>query len=310
MCPSLTIRSMALLGGWMLSLAMLPLFSWAQAPDAQPNRDLPRLAQKENDNQQNTPNQQGFTERKQYYLGIEVEPIPAELTEKYSLPADNGFLIQKVTKEGPAHKAGVQRFDILQKVDGNNLPDIGSLAKLIQSSEGKALTLTVLRWGESQEIKVVPQVGITLEYSGYGPVPQFWEVFTPGAVRELPQDDTQELPEDVTISLSKTGKNPLQIEVTRGKESWKLSSDELEKLPEDLLPIVLEFLSNPMGDQLHHVPRLPGGKASAKPDFDLEKKMEEMRKQLEKRQREMQDELKQLLESHRKMIEENKQKTE
>ncbi len=45
-----------------------------------------------------------------------------------------------------------------------------------------------------------------------------------------------ELPDNVTVSIVRHGKEPPKITVTRGDEKWEITDKELDKLPEELRP--------------------------------------------------------------------------
>jgi serine protease Do len=53
------------------------------------------------------------------YLGIYMQDLEPELSKSLGLPPDTqGVLVARAMKNGPAEKAGVERLDVIQRVDG------------------------------------------------------------------------------------------------------------------------------------------------------------------------------------------------
>ena len=88
------------------------------------------------------------------FLGVGASPAPAVLTHQLHLPADFGLVIDEVVPEGPADKAGLKEFDLLQKLDDQLLVDDQQLTALIHSHKpGEEITLTVIREGKPLTLK-------------------------------------------------------------------------------------------------------------------------------------------------------------
>lgn len=69
--------------------------------------------------------------------------------------ADGGLEVVRVSKNGPAEKAGVRKGDLLKRADGSPLAASASLEEAVgQKSAGDTLTLTLVREGERTEVKV------------------------------------------------------------------------------------------------------------------------------------------------------------
>lgn len=69
---------------------------------------------------------------------------------------DPGFTIMSVTEGGPAEKAGLQVGDILTKVEGKSVVEMGmeETRNHVRGEEGTKVTITVLRGGVEQEYSV------------------------------------------------------------------------------------------------------------------------------------------------------------
>jgi len=54
-------------------------------------------------------------------------------------------------------------------------------------------------------------------------------IVPPDVLKVLPMSA---LPEDMTVTITKTGKKPAQIVVKQGEEKWEVTEEQLDKLPE------------------------------------------------------------------------------
>jgi S1-C subfamily serine protease len=69
--------------------------------------------------------------------------------------SDGGLEVTRVSKNGPADKAGVRKGDLLKRADGAPLAAAGSLEEAVAGkSAGEVLTLTLVRDGERSEIQI------------------------------------------------------------------------------------------------------------------------------------------------------------
>uniref|UniRef100_A0A7C4QLU5 PDZ domain-containing protein n=1 Tax=Schlesneria paludicola TaxID=360056 RepID=A0A7C4QLU5_9PLAN len=69
-------------------------------------------------------------------------------------------------------------------------------------------------------------------------VPQPWGLSVAGPIVTPPpmtiRDPLADLPENVTVTITRTGKEPAQIQVKMGEKSWSVNEHELDKLPENV----------------------------------------------------------------------------
>lgn len=71
-----------------------------------------------------------------------------------SADTDDGILVGKVLKDGPADKAGLEAGDIILEVDGEKVADKSAFKKILkEKSEGDKITLTISRKGEEKTIE-------------------------------------------------------------------------------------------------------------------------------------------------------------
>jgi len=89
------------------------------------------------------------------YLGVRFEMITPELAAAENLSVESGAVIREVVPHSPADKAGLKAGDIVQQVDGEPVDAEHTLRERVAARHpGDAVTLTVLREGETHEIKV------------------------------------------------------------------------------------------------------------------------------------------------------------
>jgi serine protease Do len=90
------------------------------------------------------------------YLGFTLQKIDAKLAQSFGLERSEGALVAEVVQNSPADKAGIKSGDIVLKVDGTAIANIGELRNLIAFMKPeKTITLTVLRNKKELEIKAV-----------------------------------------------------------------------------------------------------------------------------------------------------------
>lgn len=87
------------------------------------------------------------------YLGVAVAPVGPALDAQIGLPRGFGLLVVQVVDNSPAQSAGVQKYDVLQKIDDQVLVNPDQLRTLIESRKpGDSVQLTVIRHGKVGQI--------------------------------------------------------------------------------------------------------------------------------------------------------------
>lgn len=95
---------------------------------------------------------------KSYMVGINCAPVSDLLQEHLQLEPNTGLVVQQVTPEGPADKAGVLVNDILMFADDQQLSNTSDL-KAATDRAGKdngVISLTLIRAGEETNVEVTP----------------------------------------------------------------------------------------------------------------------------------------------------------
>jgi len=90
-------------------------------------------------------------------IGVYTEPLEAALASQLQLDRKSALLISRLVKGGNAEADGLERYDIVTRIDGEPATE-GSLARAKKARAiGEALDLTVLRGG--QQLHVAVRVG-------------------------------------------------------------------------------------------------------------------------------------------------------
>ncbi len=94
------------------------------------------------------------------YIGVEAQttPLHRRLVRFYSLPQETGVVVISVTAGSPGQKAGLREGDVIVALDGQPVAGVDDLHRLLTDARvGISSALTVLRWTERLELKVVPE---------------------------------------------------------------------------------------------------------------------------------------------------------
>jgi S1-C subfamily serine protease len=93
------------------------------------------------------------------YIGVGGQNVPLHrrIVRHYNLPVSSAVQAISVASGGPAERAGVREGDLMFQFDGQPVPTIDALHKLLTGERiGIESTLTVIRGTERLELKVMP----------------------------------------------------------------------------------------------------------------------------------------------------------
>lgn len=94
------------------------------------------------------------------YIGVEAQttPLHRRLIRFYDLSQETGVVVISLNPASPAQKAGLREGDVIVAFDGRPVAGVDDLHRLLSDARvGVSSALTVLRWTEKLELKVVPQ---------------------------------------------------------------------------------------------------------------------------------------------------------
>lgn len=203
-------------------------------------------------------------QRRGYWLGLEASPVSRALAAQLNLDQGAGLVIDAVISESPAEKAGLKPYDVLVEVDGRSLETVDALKEAIQRSNGKEMTLRTVRAGKERTTRIKPGELPAHEAS---PSARGWErveilgPYLSAAYIVRPV----ELPNGVKVTITKEGKLPTDVVVTRGDQKWTVQRGALDKLPSDLRKPIALYLRDPLAE-VETSPLLPTAGPAAMPD--------------------------------------------
>jgi serine protease Do/serine protease DegQ len=96
-----------------------------------------------------------YGEVRRGFLGVGIQDLDHDLAQALGLSSTHGALISQVDPELPAGAAGIQRGDVVVRMNDQEVDSADKLRYLVASNEpGAAVELTVLREGQPRVIKV------------------------------------------------------------------------------------------------------------------------------------------------------------
>ncbi|MEX0712371.1 MAG: PDZ domain-containing protein [Pirellulales bacterium] len=79
------------------------------------------------------------------YLGVSTSPVPAVLRKHLTLPPRAGLLVEGIESGSPAEAAGIEQYDVLEKLDQQLLINTEQLSALVRSlPAGKDVSITLI----------------------------------------------------------------------------------------------------------------------------------------------------------------------
>ena len=94
------------------------------------------------------------------YIGVSAQTVPVHrrVVRFYDLPKEMGVMVQSVEDGSPAKRAGLREGDVIVALEGQPVAGVDDLHRLLTDLRvGVSCSLTVLRWTEKLELKVVPE---------------------------------------------------------------------------------------------------------------------------------------------------------
>lgn len=89
------------------------------------------------------------------YLGIEVSELSAELLRYFAVNRDEGVLIARLVRGGPADKAGLAVGDVLTTIDGQGVASAWEVRSRVRNKgANEKVSVEIWRRGKAQSIEV------------------------------------------------------------------------------------------------------------------------------------------------------------
>lgn len=94
-----------------------------------------------------------FKTVKRPYIGISGSAVDTIAAQKYNLP--EGVYVEGVEENSPAAKAGIEKADIITKIEGKEIKSVNELNKVKYTYNiGDTITLTLVRNGQTMDVQV------------------------------------------------------------------------------------------------------------------------------------------------------------
>jgi len=94
------------------------------------------------------------------YIGVSAQTVPVHrrVVRFYDLPKEMGAVVVGVEENSPAKRAGLREGDVIVALEGQPVAGVDDLHRLLTDLRvGVSCALTVIRWTEKLEFKVVPE---------------------------------------------------------------------------------------------------------------------------------------------------------
>jgi S1-C subfamily serine protease len=94
------------------------------------------------------------------YIGVSAQTVPLHrrVVRFYDLPKESGALVLLVEDASPAKRAGLREGDVIVALEGQPVAGVDDLHRLLTEVRvGLSSTLTVVRYTEKLELKIVPE---------------------------------------------------------------------------------------------------------------------------------------------------------
>ncbi|MEI7671930.1 MAG: trypsin-like peptidase domain-containing protein [Deltaproteobacteria bacterium] len=106
-------------------------------------------------------------------LGMTVSDVDDVIANQNNMMRAGGVFVISLIPGTPADAAGLQRGDVILRVDGRKIQDSASFAKILEAKGGPAIDLVILRFGVRKTVKVkMPSGGAAQAMAGTTPVKQ------------------------------------------------------------------------------------------------------------------------------------------
>ncbi len=221
------------------------------------------------------------------WIGVGIVPVPAVLRSHLSVDDGVGVVVEQVVPDSPADKAGLRLHDVLTAVDGKPIVGPSTLISAITNANETPLTLTWMRGTQEMSGTVTPtdrpastglrapRQSVELDPEDLGRLRRWVDRLeedsvdgngghlgnSPGPMRmrttsKGPSSSSSRtvFHDNIQIQIQRSNNGPAKIKVQKDGESWELTEDDLDQLPEDIRTQVESMLG---GDVLFGVGAFP-----------------------------------------------------
>lgn len=89
------------------------------------------------------------------FLGVQIQPVNADIADALSLPSASGALVAEVTPASPAAEAGLRAGDVITEFGGTAIADPHELSRTVAAAKiGEPEKVAILRDGKAETVSV------------------------------------------------------------------------------------------------------------------------------------------------------------
>lgn len=237
------------LGLLAVGLAAMPLIEPLKAQEEKP-AEANQTAPAEKLSQQEAKKEKA--EVKKYWVGLQLMPVPEILQKHVGTLQDGAATVAAVAADSPASKAGFKQGDHILKVGDKRIASPQELVEHIEANQGEKVRMEILRGTEKQTLEVTPeeapddsrwtprgrlgQAPDAARFRFFGP----GQMMPPGTRLQMMAED---LPQNVTIRVEQKGDEPARIHIERDGQTWDVTENEIDELPEDLQKLAKQYVN-------------------------------------------------------------------
>src|ERR1700723_3797562 len=91
-------------------------------------------------------------------VSAQTTPVRRRVVRFYDLPKETGVVVISVEENSPAKRAGLREGDVIVALEGQPVAGVDDLHRVLTDVRvGVSCSLTVIRWTEKLELKIVPE---------------------------------------------------------------------------------------------------------------------------------------------------------
>jgi len=152
-----------------------------------------------------------FAAGERYFIGVELKTIPAGLHQRLGIAENCGLIVAELMPGKPAAQAGMQKHDLLLKINDQPVSLPGEVVRKINEARGQPLTLTLVRDAAPFKLQVTPMAATPEDFPAGmatpvpatelppGFLPPGVQIVGPGMIVPSPQTpEIQQLHTDLT----------------------------------------------------------------------------------------------------------------
>ncbi|MFZ4441246.1 MAG: trypsin-like peptidase domain-containing protein [Syntrophales bacterium] len=87
-------------------------------------------------------------------LGMTVTDVDAVIASQNNMMRPGGVFVTSITPGMPADAAGMQRGDIITRIDGRKIEDVKNFSAILEAKSGSNMDLVILRFGVRKTVQV------------------------------------------------------------------------------------------------------------------------------------------------------------